>query len=185
MVNIIVAFATDDKCAQYSAVLEEAGIPVFRKCTSANEVKRTLNQCGDGVIITSCRLPDSMIDALAWDLGSRAVIMATGRPAQLDLCEHPDIFRLPAPCSKGELTSAVNMLIQLHHMRLPRRTDAEKQIIEKAKAYLMERYALTEPEAHRLLQKGAMDTGMKLIHYAAQILEAAHEAFPADLVSKK
>ena len=105
MVKIIVAFATDEKCTQYAAALEEAGIPVFRKCTSASEVKRTINQCGDGVIIASCRLPDSTIDALAWDLGKQAVIMATGRPAQLELCEHPDIFRLPAPYSKGELTS--------------------------------------------------------------------------------
>ena len=71
MVKIIVAFASDEKCMQYSSVLEEAGIPVFRKCTSASEVKRTLNQCGDGIIIASCRLPDSTIDALAWDLGKQ------------------------------------------------------------------------------------------------------------------
>ena len=171
MVKIIVAFATDEKCTQYASALEEAGIPVFRKCTSASEVKRTLNQCGDGIIIASCRLPDSTIDALAWDLGKQAVIMATGRPAQLELCEHPDIFRLPAPYSKGELTSAVNMLIQLHHMRLPRRTDDEKQIINKAKTLLMEQYALTEPEAHHQLQKGAMDKGLKLADFAARLLE--------------
>ena len=122
------------------------------------------------MIIASCRLPDSTIDALAWDLGNQAVIMATGRPAQLDLCEHPDIFRLSAPCSKGELTSAVNMLIQLHHMRLPRRKAEEKQIVNKAKAQLMEQYALTKPGAHRLLKKGAMDKGLKMITYAAQIL---------------
>ena len=171
MVKIIVAFAADEKCAQYGAVLEDAGIPVFRKCTSASEVKRTMNQCGDGIIIASCRLPDSTIDALAWDLGKQAVILAVGRPEQLELCEHPDLFRLSAPCSKGELTSAVNMLIQLHHMRLPRRTDDEKQAISRAKAYLMEKYAMTEPEAHHHLQKGAMDKGQKLAAYAAALLE--------------
>lgn len=175
MAKIIVAFATDEKCAQYSAVLEEAGIPVFRKCISASEVKRALNQCGDGVIITSCRLPDSTIDALAWDLGKRAVIMATGRPTQLALCEHPDVFRLPVPCTKDKLVSAVNMLIQLHHRRLPRRTEEEKLIVHKAKAFLMEQYALTEAEAHHLLQKGAMDKGLKIIHFAAQLLGTTQE----------
>ena len=179
MVKIIVAFATDEKCTQYAAaleeagmtVLEEAGIPVFRRCTSASEIKRIMNQCGDAIIISSCRLPDSTIDELAWDLGRHAVIMVTGRPAQLELCEHPDIFRLPAPCSKGEFTSAVSMLIQLHQMRLPRRTDDEKQIINKAKEYLINNYAMTEPEAHHHLQKGAMDKGMKLADFAAKLLE--------------
>lgn len=171
MVNIIVAFASDEKCAQYAAVLEEAGFSVYRRCTSASEVKRALNQCGDGIILSGCRLPDSTIDALAWDLGGQAVILATGRPTQLDLCEHPDIFRLPAPCSKGELSSAINMLVQLHQMRLPRRTAEEKEIIARAKEYLMQKHAMTEPEAHHHLQRGAMNKGMKLAEYAAKLLE--------------
>lgn len=71
MVNIIVAFAAEAQCQRYAAVLEEAGYSVFRRCTSLNEVKRALNQCGDGLILCSCRLPDGTVDALAWDLGSR------------------------------------------------------------------------------------------------------------------
>lgn len=171
MVKIIVAFSNGEKCAQYAAVLEGAGIPVFRKCTSASEVKRTINLCGDGIILSSCRLPDSTIDALAWDLGKQALLMVVGRPDQLELCEHPDIFRLCAPCSKGELTSAVNMLIQLHHMRQPRRSEDEKRIIGMAKQYLMEKYAMTEPEAHHFLQKGAMDKGLKLAAFAQKLIE--------------
>lgn len=171
MVKVIVAFTSDEKCARCGAILEEAGIPVFRKCTSASEVKRTLNQCGDGIVVASCRLPDGTIDSLAWDLGPKAVVMGTGLPAQLELCEHPDVFRLPAPCSKGELTSAVKMLIQLYYMRFPRRTDDERQTIDQAKAYLMGRHAMTEPEAHRHLQKGAMDRGLKLADFAAKLLE--------------
>lgn len=172
MVKVIVAFATDEKCAQYASVLEAAGIPVFRRCTSASEIKRSLSQCGDGIIVTSCKLPDGTVDALAWDLGRQAVILAAGRPAQLALCEHPDLFKLPAPCSKGELTSAVNMLIQLYQMRLPRRTDGERAIIARAKEQLMAKYAMTEPEAHRRLQRGAMDSGMKLSDFAAKVLQA-------------
>ena len=171
MVKIIVAFATDEKCAQYASVLEEAGFPVFRRCTSASEIKRTLNQCYDGVVVCSSHLPDSTLDALAWDLGSRAVILAIGRPAQLEMCEHPDIFRLAVPCSKGELASAVNMLVQLHQMRLPRRSSEEKEIIKKAKEYLMNSLSMSESEAHHHLQKQAMDQCMKLADYAAKLLE--------------
>lgn len=171
MVNIIVAFAADERCAQYKAVLEEAGIQVFRKCTSASEVKRAFNQCGDGILISSCRLPDSTVDALAWDMGKQVLILAVGRQDQIELCEHPDLFRMTVPCSKGELLSAVNMLLQLHSMRIPRRTDDDKRLIDAAKAYLMEKRCMTEPEAHRFLQKGAMDSGQKMAAFAARILK--------------
>ncbi len=173
MVKIIVAFAKDEKCAPVASILESAGFEVFRHCTSASEVKRALNQCGDGILITSCKLPDSTIDSLAWDLGSKAVILATGSPAQLELSEHPDIFKLAFPCSKGELTSAVNMLIQLHRMRLPRRSVEDNQIIVKAKEKLCKLKGMTEPEAHHFLQKSAMDNGMKLTEFAAKLLETS------------
>lgn len=170
MVNIIVAFPAEAQCQRYAAVLEEAGYSVFRRCTSLNEVKRALNQCGDGLILCSCRLPDGTVDALAWDLGSRAVILALGRPEQLELCEHPRVFRLTMPCSRGELLSAVNMLSQLRQMNL--RSPKERDLIARAKEYLMKQYAMTEPEAHHSLQKGAMDKGLKLAEYAERLIKA-------------
>lgn len=171
MVKIIVAFATNDACAKYASILEEAGIPVFRCCTSASEVKRTINQCGGGIVLSCWRLPDSTVDALAYDLGGQALIIAAGRPEQLQMCEHPEIFRLSFPCSRGALTSAINMLIQFHQMRLPQRSAREKQIVAQAKALLMRKFSMTEPEAHHSLQKGAMDQGMKLADFAAKLLE--------------
>lgn len=145
MVNIIVAFAAEAQCQRYAAVLEEAGYSVFRRCTSLNEVKRALNQCGgrpDPVLLPPAGRHG---DALAWDLGSRAVILALGRPEQFELCEHPRVFRLTMPCSRGELLSAVNMLSQLRQMNL--RSPKERDLIARAKEYLMKQYAITEPEA--------------------------------------
>lgn len=170
MAKVIVAFASDEQCARYASALEEAGIPVFRKCASAGEVRRTLDQWGDAVVVSACRFLDGTVDELAWDLGKHAVIIAVGRPPQLELCEHPDIFRLPVPCSRGELTSAVNMLIQLYRMRLPRRTADAQQTIRDAKQYLMDKRGMTEPQAHHHLQKGAMDQCMKMADFAAMIL---------------
>lgn len=170
MVKIIVAFAKDEQCARVASALENVGLAVFRRCTSAGEVKQAFNQCGDGILIASCRLPDSTIDALAWDLGDRAVVLAVGSPAQLG--EHPGIFKLAFPCSRGELTSAVSMLLQLYRMRLSAaRSAEEKQTIEKAKERLCRLKGMTEPQAHRFLQKSAMDRGMKLSEFAAKILD--------------
>ena len=171
MAKIIVAFAREDKCAQVAAALEGAGVGVFRRCTSQGEVKRAISQCGDGILITGCHLPDGTVDSLAWDLDGKALILAAGSPAQLEFCENPDCFKLVFPCTKGELTSAVNMLLQLHRMRLPRRSADEKQMIQHAKERLMEKRSLSEAEAYRLLQKGAMDNGMRMADFAAKFLE--------------
>lgn len=171
MAKIIVAFAREEKCAQVASVLEGSGFAVFRHCTSGSEVKRAVSECGDGILITGCRLPDATVDSLAWDLDGKALILALGSPAQLEFCEHPGCFRLAFPCSRGELTSAVNMLMQLHRMRLPRKTEDEKLTIQRAKARLMARHGLSEPEAHHLLQKGAMDNGMKMADFAAGVLK--------------
>ena len=52
------------------------------------------------------------------------------------------------------------------------RSDEEKEIILKAKALLMEKRSMTEPEAHRYMQKRSMDSGFKLISTARLILSA-------------
>lgn len=171
MVKIIVAFPSEERCAQFSTALEESGFSVFRSCTSGSEVKRTLNQCHDGIVICACRLPDCTADSLAWDLGSHAMLLVAGRPQQLEMCEHPDIFRLESPFSKGELASAVSMLVQMYQMKLPKRTKAENEIVNSAKAQLIEKRGMTEPEAHRYLQQQAMNRGMKLTDYASKVLE--------------
>lgn len=171
MANVIIAFATEEQCARCAAALEAGGIPVSWRCTSFGSVKRAFDLCGDGVLVSACRLPDGTVDDLAWDLGERAIVVAMGKATQLRNCEHPKLFRLCIPCSRDELTSAVNMLLQLQRMRLPHRSEEEKQIVAKAKARLMDQFSMTEPEAHHYLQKNAMDRGLKLTDLAAKILQ--------------
>ena len=171
MVNIIIAFPSDDKFALFSSVLDEAGLSVFRQCTSGSAVKRAINQCRDGIVICSTRLPDCTADELAWDLQDRAMLLVVGRPQQLEMCEYPQLFRLAAPFSKGELTSAVNMLIQFYQMRLPKRDSQDKKLIAQAKEKLMQREQMTEPEAHHTLQQMAMSKGMRMVDVARSLIE--------------
>lgn len=173
MVKIIVAFASDEKCAHFAGVLEEAGHTVFRRCTSGSEVRRALNQYDDSIVVCACRLGDCTADELAWDMNEKALMLAVGRPQQLQNCEHPNIFKLTLPCSKGEINSAVGMLIQLHQKRAPRRSREQEAQIDLAKQALIKHRGMDEVQAHRYLQRGAMNRGMKMIDYAALILENA------------
>ena len=172
MVKILVAFPTQTRCDRFKAALEEAGYSVFRCCTSAAEVKRSINQCGEGVVISAFRLPDSTAVDMAEDLQGQASVLVMGKPDELANCDYPGIFRLPVPCARGELASAVSILMQMIKMRRPRRSFEERQLVEAAKQLLMTKANLSEPEAHHALQKGAMDRGMKLTDYATWVLRS-------------
>ena len=56
-------------------------------------------------------------------------------------------------------------------MRLPRRGADGRELIEEAKRLLMRRDGLTEPQAHRVLQQYAMNHGLRMADYAAQIIK--------------
>ena len=77
------------------------------------------------------------------------------------------------PASGQAVIGAVEMLSQLHRMRLPHRTGESKDTVERAKAVLMEQKGLSEPEAHRFMQQYAMNHGMKMAQFAQKILEQA------------
>ena len=173
MARIVIASASETSRDQLARLLSSSGFTVFRCCASGSELRRTVNECNDGVVILLGGLPDCKADELQWDLGDRIQILLVGKPALLESCEAPEIFRLALPASSQALMGAVDMLNQLHQMRLPKRIGNEKQLVEQAKRLLMRQQGLTEPEAHRALQRYAMNHGIKMADYAAQIVSSS------------
>ena len=171
MARIVIASASETSREQLSRLLSSSGFAVFRCCASGSELRRTINECDDGVVILLGSLPDCKTDELQWDYGDRIQILLIGKPALLESCEAPEIFRLALPASSQAVIGAVSMLGQLHQMRLPKRIGSEKQTVEQAKRLLMRRQGLTEPEAHRALQQYAMNHGVRMAEYAAQIVK--------------
>ena len=137
MARIVVASASESSREQLSHLLSSSGYAVFRCCASGSELRRTVNECEDGIVMLTGLLPDCKPDELQWDYGDRIQILLIAKPQVLDSCESPEIFRLPLPVSAQALVGAVEMLSQLHRMRLPRRAGAEKETVEKAKEHLM------------------------------------------------
>ncbi len=173
MARIVIACASEESRTQLSRLLSSSGFSVFRCCASGSDLRRTINECEDGLVILLGSLPDCKIDDLQWDYGDRIQILLIARPAVLADCESPEVFRLPLPASAQAVIGAVEMLAQLHQMQLPKRRGTDKQIVEQAKRLLMQRQGLTEPEAHRAIQQYAMNHGLKMADYAAQIMKAS------------
>ena len=93
----------------------------------------------------------------------------------LENIESPEIFKLTMPASGQAVIGAVEMLSQLHRMKLPRRTGESKDIVERAKAVLMKQKGLSEPEAHRTMQQYAMNHGIKMAEFAQRILDSENK----------
>ncbi len=173
MARIVIASASEAMTEQLSRLLASSGHSLFRRCTSESELRRALDACEDGIVILAGLLPGIHIDDLVWDYGQQMQMLLIARPEIMNRVESESIFRLPAPASGQAVLGAVEMLTQLHGMRLPKRRGTQKETVEEAKALLMERDHITEAEAHRKIQQYAMNHGMKMYDYAVQILKTS------------
>ena len=170
MARIIIAGSTQQSRTQMARLLSSSGQRVYRICSNAGDLRRTLNDCEDSVLVLAGPMPDCGTDELFWDYGAQAQILLVAKPPALEACEEAGVFRLALPTSQQAVLGAVEMLSQLHRMRLPKRAGEERQLVDEAKKLLMRREGLTEPQAHRALQQYAMNHGLRMADCAAQIL---------------
>ena len=67
------------------------------------------------------------------------------------------------------------MLICFHTILRPRRTSEDQELVNRAKHLLIEKKGYTEQEAHRSIQKRAMDQGIRAVAAARQVLQELGE----------
>lgn len=170
MARIIITSASEQVRSQLTGLLTSSGFAVFRCCGNGSELRRSLSACEDGIVILAGSIPDCNPDELQWDYGEHVQFLLIGKPSALEAYENPDIFRLYLPMSGQALIGAVEMLSQLHQMRLPRRNETEKALVDRAKENLMRLKGCTEAQAHRHMQQYAMQHGIRMVDYARQII---------------
>ena len=171
MARMIIAGVSENSRDQMTRLLASSGYSVYRCCASGSSLRRALAESEDSILIYLGLVTDCRPEELVWDYGERVQILWIAKPAVLEDCDSPEVFRLSVPVSGQAVIGALEMLNQLHRRQMPRRGGAEKELVEKAKAILMKQLHLTEPEAHHLLQKQAMDHSTKMAEYAARIVE--------------
>ena len=176
MARIVIVGASEAGRTQINRLLTSSGFDVFRVCASGSELRRVLNTCEDGVVILAGAVPDGRPDELIADFGESFQFLMIARPDALAACEEPRLFRLAYPCAGSAVLGAIEMLSQFHTQRLPKRTGGDKDLVERAKALMMARESITEPEAHRRMQHYAMKHGIKMTEYAAQLLKNSEGA---------
>ena len=176
MARIVIVSPSEDSCSKLARLLTSSGLQVFRSCSSGSELRRALSESEDCVVVMVGFMADCKPDELIWDYKDSIQILLMAKQPVLDNIDAPEVFRLALPASGQTVIGAVEMLSQLHRMRLPRRSGESKDVVDRAKALLMRQKGLSEPEAHRAMQQYAMNHGMKMADFARRILEQAEES---------
>lgn len=174
--RIVVAFSNDNNRSRIAELLEVSNHTPRKLCRSGKEAIRSIREMGHGVVVCGYKLTDMTADDLAYDLGDSALVLVVAPPTMLDMCENISLCKLPTPIKRADFTSTIEMLLELESQKAPlpktQRSEEEKEIIQEAKILLMERCSMTEPEAHRFMQKKSMDTGFKLVSTARIIIRS-------------
>ncbi|MCR5100376.1 MAG: ANTAR domain-containing protein [Butyrivibrio sp.] len=178
MQNIIIAFAKQEDAQTFKSILVRSGLDVTTVCTSGAQALSAMEDLGSGVIICGYRLTDMIFSELAESLPKFFEMLVIASPGKMDGFGLPEnVMFLPSPVKRSDLIATINIMsegvarLRKKHKENKRgRSPEQKKLIDQAKALLMERHNMTEPEAHKYLQKCSMDSGTDIVETAEMIL---------------
>lgn len=169
--SILIVSAADSFTSAFADLLPEARYSPVDTVTSISVAKRVLAEKSFDFVIINAPLPD--------DVGARfAIDTCTTRQSAVLLLVKNDIhagihdkvaeygvFTLPKPISKATMTHALNWLesarerLRQFEKKSTSIEDkmAEIRLVNKAKWLLISELHMSEPDAHRYVEKQAMD----------------------------
>ena len=112
MARIVVASASETSREHVSRLLSSSGFSVFRCCASGSELRRTINECEDGIVVLMGMLPDCKPDELQWDYGDHIQILLIAKPLVLESCDFK--ARIPMKGQTGSLNAAVAAAVLMY-----------------------------------------------------------------------
>jgi response regulator NasT len=196
MRSLIIAHPDHDTAGKLHSLLHSRGLPVLGIATSGAQVLQQVAQCDEGcVIISPFRLHDLSANEIRRLLDPTCDMLVLVNARQISQVYGEGIYTLVQPFSGQDVLDAASGLLDhrppqillqptealsysqpqvsspgLDKTTVNRSTD-EQQIIERAKSFLMQRKHMTEPEAHRFLQKRSMESGIRIVELAKRLLQ--------------
>ena len=155
MGNIIVAFSKPQDGRNIRNILVKHGIQVTASCTSGAQVLASTDDLRSGIVVSGYRFGDMTCRQLADQLPPGFDLLLIASPSRWSGEAMGRIVCLPAPFKMGDLVSTVRMIEQsqtekrrrMRRQPPQKRREEDQKAIDTAKAILMERNRMTEPEA--------------------------------------
>ena len=170
--SVLVISGKKQNTALLSAMLDSSVYRPVDYALSAGEAKRKLLRSSFDIMIIDPPLPDEFGSELALDAteSTRAGILMMVRSdlfqATCRKVEDAGVLTLAKPVSKNDFYTALKLITAtsarlLNEEKKTRRLQdklEETKLVSRAKIILMEKNKISEPEAHRYIEKEAMDS---------------------------
>ena len=170
--SVLVISGKKQNTALLSAMLDSSVYRPVDYALSAVEAKRKLLRSSFDIIIIDPPLPDESGSELALDAteSTRAGILMMVRSDLFQITcrkvEDAGVLTLAKPVSKNDFYTALKLITAtsarlLNEEKKTRRLQdklEETKLVSRAKIILMEKNKISEPEAHRYIEKEAMDS---------------------------
>ena len=177
MSNIVIAFPKKEVAQNIRKILSQSGYSVQAVCSTGAQALASVNNLENGILICGSRFIDMMYMEIHDYLPPDFQMLLIASPTSIQEREVENLVCLELPMKVHELLQTLEMMegqIRRRRKRLrniPRqRSEEDRQMIEQAKALLMDRNKFSEEEAHRYIQKRSMENGTGLVEVAQMIL---------------
>ena len=177
MSNIVIAFPTKEVAQNIRKILSQSGYSVQAVCSTGAQALASVNNLENGILICGSRFIDMMYMEIHDYLPPEFQMLLIASPTSIQEREVENLVCLELPMKVHELLQTLEMMEgQIRRRRkrfrsIPRqRSEEDRQMIEQAKALLMDRNKFSEEEAHRYIQKRSMENGTGLVEVAQMIL---------------
>lgn len=182
MNNIIVAFPKEDVARNIKKILAQSGYSVVSVCTTGAQALASVNNLETGIIVCGYRFVDMMYTEVYEYLPKGFQMLLIASPTNVIDNNVENLISLSLPLKVHEMMQTVEMMdgyitrYKKRQKKKPKiRSEAELEIIDRAKRRLMERNGLSEEEAHRYIQKRSMEDGTGLVEISEMILSLMSE----------
>ena len=177
MGSVLIVMPRSDDANHIARILSERGqLLDVEVCQSAADVLRISHDRDYGVVICTRQMKDMGYMELSEYLPDYFGMIVLTKDPELDTFSD-NIIKLMMPFKPSELVSTIDMITSVFVRKIRKKgnipikmSKRQNQVVEDAKRLLMERNAMSEPEAFRYIQKTSMDTGRTMVESAQMIL---------------
>ena len=183
--SILTVSATDSFTSAFADLLPETRYSPVHTVSSVSAAKRVLAEKAFDFVIINAPLPDDVGTRFAIDICTSkqsAVLLLVKNDVHAgihDKVAEYGVFTLPKPTSKPTMLHALNWMESARErLRQSEKKSlsieekmAEIRLVNKAKWILISELSMSEPEAHRYIEKQAMDRCISKRTIAEEIIK--------------
>ena len=182
MNNIVVAFPKAEIAKSIKRILAQSGYSVSAVTSTGASTLTCMQGLDSGIVICGYRFSDMMYSEIYEYMPKDFQMLLIASAAGIMEKDVDNLISLSMPLKVHELLQTLEMMEgEIHRRRkkmrrMPKqRSEEDRQVIENAKALLMERNKFSEEEAHRYIQKRSMENGTGLVEVSQMILSLMRE----------